>query len=322
MRNALARRRRRVQPAVVVSPSDSPARNPGPSWGYWFLQHADHWLPRPLFRASLMLGTWVALAFMGAQRRHSREYLALVLGRPPRLLEVWRHFFAFADSLMVKLRVARGVPHRCRLDSAHGPAFDALVDSGRPALFGTFHFGNSDLLGFLLGGRGRPLAIIRQQVGNSADTRWLGRLFGQWVSFIWVNDPGRLPFALKETVETGSSLAMQCDRLEYSSKSEPFHFLGRTRLFPFTIYHLALLFDRPVEFCVGVPESPAATLVVASPVFTPDGAGRDANLQRARDHFQAVLAQLETLVRQHPLLWFNFLPLNPEPDPRVSANLP
>jgi len=307
---------------VVVSTSDPRPHNPGPSWGFWFLQHADHWLPRRLFRSGLMLGTWVALTFMGAQRRHSREYLALVLGRPPRLLEVWRHFFAFADFLMVKLRVARGVPHHCRLDPAHGPAFDALVDSGRPALFGTFHFGDSDLLGFLLGGRGRPLAMIRQQVGNSDDTRWLGRLFGQWVSFIWVNDPAGLPFALKEAVEAGHSLAMQCDRLEFSSKAEPFHFLARTRLFPFTIYHLALLFDRPVVFCVGVPESNAATIVVASPVFTPDGAGREANLRRARVHFQAVLTQLETLVRQHPLLWFNFLPLNPEPGPPTPAILP
>lgn len=305
-----------------MSPSDSRPRNPGPSWGYWFLQQADHWLPRPLFRASLMLGTWVALAFMGGQRRHSRDYLTLVLNRPPRLLEVWRHFFAFADFLMVKLRVARGVPHHCRLDPVHGPAFDALVDSGRPALFGTFHFGHSDLLGFLLGGRGRRVAMIRQQVGNSDDTRWLGRLFGQWVSFIWVNDPAGLPFALKETVEAGGSLAMQCDRLEFSAKVAPFDFLGRMRLFPFTIYHLALLFDRPVVFCVGVPESDAATIVVASPVFTPDGAGREANLRRARVHFQAVLAQLETLVRQHPLLWFNFLPLNPETGPPAPATSP
>ncbi len=307
---------------MVVSTPDRRPRNPGPAWGFWFLQHADRWLPRRLFRAGLMLGTWVALAFMGAQRRHSREYLALVLDRPPRLVEVWRHFLAFADSLMVRLRVARGVPHSCRLDPAHGPAFDALVDSGRPALFGTFHFGNSDLLGFLLGGRGCRLAMIRQQVGNSDDTRWLGRLLGPWVSFIWVNDPARVPFALKEAVEAGRSLALQCDRLEFSTKVEPFRFLGGTRLFPVTIYHLALLFDRPVVFCVGVPASEAATLVVASPVFIPDGGGRDANLGRARVHFQGVLAQLETLVRQHPLLWFNFLPLNPEPGPPTPTSAP
>jgi hypothetical protein len=52
--------------------------------------------------------------------------------------------------------------------------------------------------------------------------------------------------------------------------------------------------------------------VFASPVFTPSpSAGRDANTQAARVHFQSVLTQLETLVRRHPFLWFNFLPLNP-----------
>ena len=305
-----------------MSAREPGTHNPGPSWGFWILQRADCWLPRRLFRAGLMLGTGVALARMGAQRRQSRAYLALVLARPPRLLDVWRHFLAFADSLAVKLRVARGVPHHCRPDPAQGPAFDALVDSGRPALFGTFHFGNSDLLGFLLGRRGCRLAMIRHQVGHSDDTRWLGRLVGQSVSFIWVNDPAGLPFALKEAVEAGRSLAMQCDRLEFSAKVEPFHFLGRTRLFPFTIYHLALLFDRPVVFCAGVPDGDAATVAVASPVFTPDGAGREANLGRARVHFQAVLAQVETLVRQHPLLWFNFLPLNPEPGPPTRASVP
>ena len=38
----------------------------------------------------------------------------------------------------------------------------------------------------------------------------------------------------------------------------------------------------------------------------------DRNISAARLHFQAVLANLETMVRAHPFLWFNFLPLNPE----------
>ncbi len=300
---------------MVVNTPGMPRRNPGPWWGFWFLQQADRCVPRWIFRPSLMLGTWVALAFMPAPRRHSREFLGLVLGRPARLVEVWRHFQAFADFLMLRLRVARGVPHPCRLAPDNAAAFDALVDSGQPALFGTFHFGHSDLLGFLFQGRGRHLSMIRQQVGNSDDTRWLGRLFGQWVSFIWINDPASLPFALKEAVEAGGSLAMQCDRPDFSAKVEPFRFLGGLRLFPFAIYHLAILFALPVVFCVGIPAAEGATTVAASPVFQPDGAGRDANLRRARAHFQAVLAQLETLVRQHPTLWFNFLPLNPGAGP-------
>lgn len=290
------------------------ARNPGPAWGYRFLQQADRLLPSWLFRPGLMAGTWVAVAFMPGPRRHSREFLSLVLGRPARLIEVWRHFQAFADSLMVKLRVARGAPHHCRLDPATAAGFEALARSDRPALFGTFHVGDSDLLGFLLSHYERSVAIVRLRVGNSDDTAWLGRLFGRHVSFVWVNDPDRLVFALKEAIDAGRSLAMQCDRIEFSARTEAFEFLGRRRRFPFTIYHLAILFDRPVVFSVGLPGARNDTLVVSSPVFMPDPADRAASLATARRHFQAVLAQVETMIRRRPTLWFNFLPLNPEAD--------
>jgi predicted LPLAT superfamily acyltransferase len=298
---------------VAVTTIPEHPRNPGPSWGYGFLLWAERWWPRWLFQPALMAGTWVGLAAMPVQRAHSRAYLTLVLGRPPRLIEVWRHFQAFTDSLMLKLRTGRGATVTCRLAPEHAAEFEALVESYRPALFGTFHFGHSDLLGFLLGARGRRVSIIRLRVGNSADTRLLGQRFGENVSFLWVNDPRDLLLELKGALESGISLAMKCDRLDFSSKAEVFRFLDADRLFPFTIYHLAVLFHRPVVFCLALPGvAPDEMQVFASPVFDPDpAAGRPENLRAARAHFQAVLAQLETLVRQHPLLWFNFLPLNP-----------
>ena len=97
----------------------------------------------------------------------------------------------------------------------------------------------------MLGGLGRHITILRMQVGNSTDTRLLGRQYEGKVSVLWINDPTRLLFTLKEVIEAGESLALKCDRLEFSAKTEPFHFLGARRLFPFTIYHLALMFDRP-----------------------------------------------------------------------------
>jgi predicted LPLAT superfamily acyltransferase len=299
---------------LVMNPAPVLLRNPGPSWGYGFLLWAERWWPRWFFRPLLMAGTWVGVACMPGQRAHSRAYLAVVLGRPPRLTEVWRHFFAFANFLMLKLRAGRGASVRCVLEPENEAAFEALLGSGRPALFGTFHFGGSDLLGYLLGARGRHVSIIRLRVGNSDDTRLLGERFGGQVSFLWINDPANLLFDLKAAIEAGESLALKCDRLEFSAKAEPFRFLGARRLFPFTIYHLAILFDRPVVFCTAVPGTAEDELrVFASPVFTPDPAvGREANTAAARAHFQAVLVQLETLVRQHPFLWFNFLPLNPE----------
>lgn len=300
-----------------MSAEAKPRRNPGPSWGYGFLLWAERWWPRPLFRLGLMIGTWVGFARMPAQRAHSRAYLRLVLGREPTLLERWRHFFAFTEFLMLKLRAGRGANVASRLEPEHAADLETLVVSGRPALFGTFHFGYSDLLGFLLGARGRRVSLIRLKVDNSDDTRLLGERFAGQVSFLWINDPANLLFELKDALQAGESLAMKCDRLEFSAKTEAFRFLGEWRRFPFTIYHLAVLFGRPVVFCVAVPSNaPDDLRIFASPVFEPDPAlSRVENLQRARLHFQDALAQLEFLVRQHPLLWFNFLPLNPAVGP-------
>jgi predicted LPLAT superfamily acyltransferase len=297
----------------------SPLRNPGPSWGYGFLLGLERWSPRWLFRLLLMAGTWVGLACMPAQRAHSRGYLATVLGRPPRLLEVWRHFFAFADYLMLKLRSSRGAPVTCTVAPENAAELAALTGSGRPAFFGSFHFGGSDLLGYLLSELGRRVTILRMRVGNSDDTRLLAERFGGQVSVLWINDPANLLFDLKTAIEAGESLALKCDRLEHSAKTAALRFLGATRLFPFTIYHLAILFNKPVVFCTAVPSgAPDALLVHASTIFTPDpAAGRVANTAAAQRHFQMVLTQLEGLVREHPFQWFNFLPLNPEA-PAVS----
>lgn len=297
----------------------APPRNPGPGWGYRFLRAADRALPEAVFRPLRMAGTWIALALMPAQRRHSRAYLAALRGRPPRLGEVWRHFFAFTEFLMLKLRVAGGRPHRC----VHAPGardFPALVATARPALFGTFHFGHSDLLGFMLGEREqRRVFMIRQRVGNAHDTDRLGALFGRWVSIIWVNDADHLLFALKDAVAAGGSIALKCDRLEFSAKREPFRFLGARRLFPFTIYHLALIFRMPVLLSVGVPGAAGVSVLHSSPLFEPDPVNRAASLERARAHFQAFLDQIETLLRADPFLWFNFTALNP---PAPDGNLP
>ena len=153
--------------------------------------------------------------------------------------------------------------------------------------------------------------MLRQHRGNSHDTEILGTRFADWVSYIWVNEPANLLFSIKEAVAAGGSVAMKCDRLGFSSKVEGFEFLGARRLFPFTIYHLALIFRMPVVLSVGLPAGPGHSTVHSSPLFRPDDSGKAANLVRARAHFQEFLVRLEVWLRADPTLWLNFTPLNP-----------
>ena len=81
-------------------------------------------------------------------------------------------------------------------------------------------------------------------------------------------------------------------------------------MFPFTIYHLAVIFGRPVILSFGVPSGPEESVVHASPAFAPvEGEPRAAALARARAHFQAFLGRVEAHLRANPEQWLNFHPL-------------
>lgn len=291
-------------------PSRTP-RNPGPSWGYRFLRGCDRVLPEVLYRPLRAVGTAVAMLGMPSQRRHSREYLTAITGKRPGWRQIFRHFFTFEETLMLNLRVADGLPHHGEL-APDAAGFRALLKERQPALMGTFHVGHSDLVGFLIGPQEkRRVAMVRLRVNNSHDVERLGKTFGEWVRFIWVNDPANLLFALKDAIADGESIALKCDRVDYSAKTAGFDFLGARREFPVTIYHLAMIFRLPVVLCFGLPDGQGRTVVHSSPLFIPDEGGKAANLQRAQVHFQTFLTHLENALKDQPYLWFNFLPLNP-----------
>lgn len=291
-------------------------RNPGPSWGYELFRRADRGLPAVVLTPLLVFGTCMAVGILSKQRHDSRTYLSAMFGRRARFREVWRHFFTYVQMMMVRIRAAEGGAHTCLPQSVFED-FRDLMTSKRPALFGTFHFGNSDLLGFLLADFRRRVHMIRLRVGNSRDTLRLSQRFGEWVNYVWVNEGENVLFALKEAAQSGGSIAMMCDRVEHSSKVEAFHFLGARRLMPFTVYHLALVFRMPVVFCLSVPDGTNRSRLHVSPVFVPNDGSKEANLARARAHFQAFLHQLESLLRTNPYLWFNVLPASAS-DPKES----
>ncbi len=297
---------------MTAETEHSAARNPGPDWGYAFLRLADKVLPEWLYRPLRGLGTAIAMAGMREQRRHSRDYLRLMLGREPGVREVFRHFFAFEESLMLKLRIANGRHIPCEYTEG-AQDFRRWMEGGGPVFLGTMHVGVSDMLGFQIGGRGEhSVYLVRQQVGNSHDTERLERRFGGRVKFIWVNRPQDMIFALKDAAATPHAIAMQCDRVEHSARVEAFQFLGARRLFPFTIYHLALIFRRPVLLSVGVTKACGTSELHAAPVFElREGERREEALARARVHFQGFLTQVEVLLRRDPYVWYNFTALNP-----------
>jgi len=287
-------------------------RNPGPSWGYRFMSIADRVLPEWIFGPFRMLGTWIGVVAMPGPRACSREYLRLALGREPSLRDVFRQFLGMEESLMTRLRVANGASHPCVI-SPLAVDFSAWLAAGGPMILGAFHVGNSELTGFLLAAHARRrLHILRRRIGNSYDTEALSGRFAGAVGYIWVNRPDDLLFALKDAMGGVDPVALHCDRPDFSSRSDSFEFFGVARRFPTTIYHLGMIFGRPVILSFGMPSGPDTSVVHASPRWEPRAKeGRKEAVARAHTHFQDFLRVLEAELRRDPYQWLNFTPFNP-----------
>lgn len=288
------------------------ARNAGPSWGFTFISRFDQIAPRPITDFLVKMGSLVAMIAMPAERRFSKRFLSEVMGRDVGWRDSWRHFNAFAGFLTERFRVANGVTPQFSPSDDSNDRMESLASRSQQALYGTFHFGMSDLMGFWLSEFDLSIRMIRYQVENSDDVEWLDSRFGDKVGFIWVNKPEEMLFSLKDAVADGHSVAMKCDRVAHASKTEVFKFLGKRRRFPFTIYHLAVLFDLPVVFAFGIQNEKEVIEVHSSRVYYPEGETRADKLERARAHFAETLSLLETLVNAQPYQWFNFVDGLPE----------
>ncbi len=297
--------------AGKVAPQPPARRNPGPPFGLYLLHLADRWLPAPCHRAALHLGTAIAANLMRQRRAASTAYLEQLRGKPATRHDIHQHFASFTTALLQRLRLSRGLqPHFFFHAPEQSRDFETLCRSPQPALFGTFHVGQSDLLGCMLSDFGRRIALVRHRVGNSLDIDTVEKAFEKWVRILWINQPENFLFDLKAALESGLSIGLQCDRINHGGKLVTMDFLGAQRSFPFTIYHLAKMFGYPVAFAfAGQPDAAGNIPVITPPVFDPRKHTRP--LDAAKDHFQSTLRLLEDYLLEHPFIWYNFQELNP-----------
>lgn len=291
-------------------------RNFGPAFGCALITVGDKITPRFLEQSVLYFVAAVGLVLARKNIPHSRAYLSTVTGRPASIFQVWKHYRQMIFSLVRKLRAATGNPPRIVMPDTAPVDYAALCAAGDGLLFGTFHVGDSDLLGCLLGHLfPRRISMVRLRVENSEDVQRLAERYGANLDFIWVNQPEDILFGIKNAMSEGKPIALQCDRDEFASRTAYFRFLGARRRFPTTIYHLAVLLRKPVAFAFAVPRADGASVIHTPPIFFPSSdATRVEILREAEAHFQSVLDTLEEILRADPYVWFNFTPLNaPEP---------
>ncbi len=275
----------------------------------WIAVH----LGRRIARGVLHPITLYFLCFAPAARRHSARYLARVLGRKPTLAERYRHFHAFASTVLDRIYFVRGALHEFDLHLSGEELMDGTLAEGRGAFLLGAHIGSFEALHAI--GASRPgLRVAMVMYPDNARL-----IHGVLQSVAPEFKLGIIPIgragstlAIRDWLDGGGLVGLLGDRFLPSDParagSVALPFLGRMAFFSDGPLRLAQLLRRRVIFMVSLYRG-GRCYEVRFEVLADFSQRVDDAAERERlvlEALRAYVSHLESLVREAPDNWFNF----------------
>ena len=243
-------------------------------------------------------------------RQLGRYYPELrISGRP---WESYRHFYAFAETVLDKIAVWLDQPDPARIEFHNRRLLLELMDQGRGAILLGGHIGNLEICRALADLRG----LIRLNIlVHTKHAEKFNRLLssvdrGGKIELIQVTELNpALAILLKDKVERGEFLVLVGDRIPVQSQGRTVRvsFLGEPADLPQGPYLLASLLQCPVYTLFSYPYEERHHIYVepfAERISLPSGELKR-NLELA-GWARRFAERLEFHCRRAPLQWFNF----------------
>jgi predicted LPLAT superfamily acyltransferase len=266
-------------------------------------------LGRGIARLVLLPITVYFLIRRGPERRASREFLAQVLGRPPTLLEIARHFHTFAGVTLDRVFLLAGRLHLFDIRVQGLEELHRALDGGQGVLLLGAHVGSFDALRVLSLERPDVEVRVVLDVGHSPVlSSILENLNPKMAASIINPRQGSVAVVLEigAALDRGAVVTMLADRSRPGNEDVSVTFLGRQAEIPLSPWQIASVLRVPVVLCVG--------LFRGGNRYDLHFEVLEEKLDIARDQRKALLgraaqnfaARLEHYVRLAPYNWFNF----------------
>ncbi|HEX7915128.1 acyltransferase [Rudaea sp.] len=301
----------------------SERREAGGRFAIWLIRAAGLYAGRGFARTWLYPITLYFYFRRTRERRDSREFLTLALGRPARAWDILKHIHSYAATILDRIYLL----HDTTLDRfdlrVHGlDQIETEIARGRGVLLLGSHFGSFEAL--------RALTLRRPEVNlrvvmDLKQTRALNELLHALNPGIAANvidagvDPGALALSLHEAAQQHALIGLLADRARAHEATAPVEFFGRTAHIPVAGYQIASMLDLPVVLAFGVYlggnryDLHFETLAQNIKIPRSD---RAAQLQGWAQLFSA---RLEHYARQYPYNWFNFYDFWDRPAERADV---
>lgn len=293
----------------------APMPEPKPGWvrperGIASLSRFMIWLTlrvgRPFGEAILPFITLYFLLTARQARRASRQYLARVLDRPVRMLDVARHFHTFAAAILDRVFFLSGRYKGYKIDIDGLDCVHAAMAGGRGCILLGAHIGSFEALRSVGRMSPFPVRVLMFRRNAGAPTRLLEQLAPEFArNIIDIGEPDAM-IRVQESLARNELVGMLGDRAPGHEKSVLTPFLGGMAAFPAGPLLVASMLGVPVILFSGVRTGYRQYTVrfeLLAEQITIPRRQRAQGLATWMGHYAR---WMERLCRAHPYNWFNF----------------
>ena len=264
-------------------------------------------LGRPVARLALHPILVYFLLFLPQARASSRKYLRKVLGREPLFSDVYRHYHAFAATILDRVYLLKGQYARFEVRSFGEGIVGEMIDRGEGGVLLGAHLGSFEAIR-ALGREARGLRV--RMVMYEETTRELNGVLGA-INPALAGDViglGEVDSMLKveRALAQGEFIGMLADRTIQGKGTISVPFLGTAAQMPVGPFRMAAIMKRPMVLMFGLYRGGNRYDIhferFADTTCTDRGT-RDAVIEQAVRRYAE---RLEHYCRLAPYNWFNF----------------
>jgi predicted LPLAT superfamily acyltransferase len=263
-------------------------------------------LGRPVARLLLVPICSYFVLFSVKARRASQAYLSRVLGRPARLDDVFRHYWAFASVALDRVFLLSGRTELFDIRVYGEDLLQRALETGRGGLLLGAHLGSFELPRAI--GRTHSLKVnLLMFEENARKMESLCKAIDPTLANA-VIALGRSDSMLRvhECLERGEWLGMLGDRTLQGDAQMEVPFFGSPVPFPTSIFRLAGMLHRPVYLMVGLYRGGNRYELHFERLDDPVRGQRSERDEAAREWLGKYASRLEHYCREAPYNWFNF----------------
>lgn len=271
---------------------------------YWFATALGRGPTRVLVA---LLAAWYAL-FSRSVARASRQWLTIVLDRPVRWRDVYRHVRYFAQTAADRMFLVQGKTNPFTTTRTGHHHLEAAVAAGTGAILVGAHVGSFEAMRAGSTNTNLPLTILGHFENAKMINALLSRLDPQAaarVIHISANSVDFI-FAVQGILEKGELLGTMGDRVGLNEKSVSVMFFGRPARFPTGPFLLASVLKCPVFLTLGLYREPNGYDLHCEPLVERVVLTRKHRERDLQALVQLYATRLEHYCRTSPYNWFNF----------------